>query len=140
MNIRKLAAAVCLIAVVSGCSSPPLTMDQTVDATHTVLRRHYTKIESSEGGSDQRVVTTCWQELAELKERERWQATATITVYDDEEDPSVDIVVMRQNDESDTGYGERSPSNPKWGLATRYQDEERKLSDEIQKELQPLRR
>lgn len=139
MRIRTIALAG-LLAAVAGCASHPYTFDESVTASETVLRRHYTKIESSKGNDNQRVVTSGWQELSEMKDRERWQATVTITRPEDEDDnPSIDIVVMRQNDESDTGYGERSPSNPKWGVATHYQDEELSISNDIGHELRALR-
>jgi hypothetical protein len=47
---------------------------------------------------------------------------------------------MRQKDESDTGYGNRSPSNPKWGIETHDQDFERKLLEDIRYELEKAQR
>ncbi len=148
MNIRNIAFAG-LLALVAGCADEPVShhgtdqkvynFEAAVDAATTVIRRHYTKIESSNGGDTDRVIKSGWQEKMEMNERERWQATATITKLD-ETNANIDVVVMRQNDESDTGYGERSPSNPKWSLATHYQDEERKLIKEIEYELEKAQR
>lgn len=147
MRIRTLAFAG-LLALAAGCADEPYAhhaiatkvpnFDAAVDASATVLRRHYTKIESITGNSDEKIIRTGWQEKMEMNERERWQATATITRIDDVT-ANVDVVVMRQNDESDTGFGERSPSNPKWSVATHYAAEEQKILNEIEREIDAMR-
>lgn len=141
MKLRFLFAAA-VLASAAGCSSSPphaFNYDPWINSTTTVLNRHFNnKLEACEEHGASRVIRTGYNEMTQMNERERWYAVATITPIDEEE-ASVDVDVFRSHDESDTGYGERSPSNPKWGVETHWQDEERKLLGEIHRELEVTR-
>lgn len=148
MKMRNLLVAGLIVAA-AGCADKPVShhateqkvynFDAAIDATESVFTRHYNKIESRSNSGDDVIVKSGWNDKAEMNERERWQATATITKLDDT-NANIDVIVMRQHDESDTGYGEHSPSSPKWGVAVHYQDEERKLLKEIEYELEKAQR
>lgn len=149
MNLRNI-ALLGLLALVAGCADEPVShhgTDQKVfnivaagDAATTVLNRHFNgKIVSDRKDGDVRIITSGYNEKIEMNERWRWQAVVTITPIDDT-NANIEVEVMQQRDESDTGYGERSPSNPKWGIETHNQDSEHEIIRDIEHELSEAQR
>jgi hypothetical protein len=145
MNIRIgiLGALAALWA--AGCSEPSshhgvraevFNVEAAVDATTTVFNRHFNgKIEEKSKKGDGWFVRSGYIEMPDMDERRRLYAKATITPIDDQE-VDIDVVAFQQKDTSDTGYGERSPSNPVWGVETHDQEMERRLLEDIRYELE----
>ncbi|NUN47616.1 MAG: hypothetical protein HUU15_02135 [Candidatus Brocadiae bacterium] len=145
MNIRNWVLAAVAGIVAAGCSEPVshhtvraevFNVDAAVDATTTVFNRHFNgKIEEKAKRGDTWVVRSGYIDELDMNERRRVYAKATITPLSDEE-VDIDVVAFQQKDESDTGYGERSPSSPKWGVETHDQEMERRLLEDIRYELE----
>jgi len=107
-----------------------------VDDAATVIARHFNnKIEEKRDRGDDWFIRSGYDDHVESNERtRRWCECTIIPLSDTAAD--VEVTVLWQRDESDTGYGERSVSNPKWGVESHDQEMERRILNEVREALE----
>lgn len=143
MTVRNIVLAALVGAATvaaGGCADEPVphhaveqkvaNVESGVDITAREVERNFGSLEKKAKEGDVWVIRSKPEIREEMGKRERRYCKAVITPLS-ETAVQVDVSVISQKDESDTGYGENSPSNPKWGVEVHDQELERKILEEI---------